>query len=480
MLARPLRPLPRRRFLGGLGALATLPWLRPLQTAGSPGEALVLERARKLSEGRRLRVLAPAGCEANVAPVARRFEAGSGVPVELVSVPVDDVATTMLVGDRTPAYDVALPPTFSVPDLAAAGLLLPLDELVEALPPECAVEPSLYALGDRYRGQLYGFQTDGDVYVMFYRQDWLEDEAEQAAYERRYGQPLALPATFEELDRQLEFFHRPEEGRFGGALFRNADYIGWEWWLRIHGKGRLPFAPDGTPQASSPEGVDALRELTAASAFLSPGAALNGLRENWEEFAEGNTYCNIGWGGTQKYLRGPSSAVRDRLVHGPTPGGTFAGEAIPISHFNWGWNYVVARGGENSELAFLFAYFAHLVEPSTIAVRGAEGFFDPFRDEHYTDPEIEAVYTRPFLDVHRESLSRALPDLYVPKRSEYTSVLNGFLSRAETGKLDPEVALAAVDREWERIRSRTGTEEHAEQWSRLLEQYPPELRRQLR
>ncbi|MEL6905771.1 MAG: extracellular solute-binding protein, partial [Planctomycetota bacterium] len=335
-----------------------------------------------------LRVLVPKGCEANLAPVVERFRARTGAAVELESTPVDDVATVLMLrslGADSAPIDVALPATFTIPDLVEAGALQPL-------PGSAADDDSnaLYTLGDRYRDATWGYQTDGDVYLMFYRRDWLEDDAIRRRFEDRFEEPLQVPRTWEELDRTLEFFHAPDEGRFGGALFRTPSYIAWEFWTRLHGKGLFPVTDDMTPLLDADEAVAAGEELVAASRWLQPGARVDGLFENWSAYRSLDVFCNIGWGGSQKAFNGEGSPLRGRLAHGPTPGGVLAGTARPISYFNWGWNYTVPRSAAQPELAAEFARFATLGEAATEAVRAPGGFFDPFRSEHYADEEVRS------------------------------------------------------------------------------------------
>ena len=444
-------------------------------------ESECLEHAAAHARGKTLRLLVPEGSEANIRPVLREFSDSTGCDVQLESVPVDEVATFILLrsGMSDPGFDLALPPTFSIPDLVEADALLPLDGLAERFEPRGFSDQALYSLGDRYKDKLYGYQADGDAYVMFYRRDFLEDERERERFEGQHGYPLAVPKTWRELDAQIAFFHRPEEGMSGGCLFRNADYLGWEWWIRFHSKGLYPLDEDMNPRVATPAGVEALEELVACTRNLAPSTVGNGLFENWHEFASGNSYANIGWGGTQKFLNRPDSAVRDRLLFGPTPGAEFGGEPTPISYFNWGWNFVTARRTPSPELAYLFSLYASLSGPSTRAVRATDGFFDPHRPEHYDDPQIVDAYSAEFLEQHAQSLSTCIPDLYLQGRSEYVATLNRFLSLADQGTLSPKEALQVVDRSWQDITERIGRESQVQQWRFLKSRYPRAIARHL-
>ena len=153
--------------------------------------------------------------------------------------------------------------------------------------------------------------------------------------------------------------------------------------------------------------------------------ARRNTRELILETSRGDIYCNIGWGGTQKYLNGPASSVRGRLRFGPTPGGVIDGVTVQVPYFNWGWSYVVTAASPLPELAYLFALFASTPEMSTRAVRQVDGYFDPFRPEHYADPGIKAAYSDAFLQTHRAALEGAIPDLYLPAQSAAISIRNG-------------------------------------------------------
>ncbi|MFC6642140.1 ABC transporter substrate-binding protein [Sulfitobacter profundi] len=293
-------------------------------------------RARGLvGDARTLSVLLPEGSRANLEPVAAVFTERTGVKVDLQEVHVDQINAELMLNSvlGEAKYDVALPATFGVADLVAAGAIHALDDYAARYEPTGFRDPMLYQEGDRFDGQNYGFQTDGDAYVMFYHREMLHDPDEQARYADRFGYSLAMPETWVELDRQIRFFHAPEAGRYGGLLFRTPGYLAWEWWIRFHAKGYWPLSPDMTPQIAEDPGVAALEELIAISDSLVPDSSNLGLFENWARYAKGDVYCNIGWGGTQKYLNSPRSLMRGRMIYGPTPGGKVGGNSLqhPIS-----------------------------------------------------------------------------------------------------------------------------------------------------
>lgn len=78
--------------------------------------------------------------------------------------------------------------------------------------------------------QLWGFPEEGDVIVLFVRQDLFGDPNEQKAFRAKYG--FNLPQTFEDWEKVLmtdfekiaEFFTRPAKGLWGTAMQYQKEY----------------------------------------------------------------------------------------------------------------------------------------------------------------------------------------------------------------------------------------------------------------
>lgn len=476
----------RREAFSGVVACASASLL-PTMSFGQPAEALnecVARQVRTLVDGQSLslRLLMPHGSSGNVTPVINAFTAQTGVNIVPIETPVDDINTELLLDSMGTAqnYDIALPATFGLPDLVASNAIIPVTAFAKTYEPAGFRNDILFDIGDSFDGDIYGFQADGDAYLMFYNKDMLKNVDEQARYADQFGKLLAIPQTWAELDAQMAYFHRPDEGQWGGLLFRTPGYLAWEWWVRFHAKGVWPFSPDMEPQIASDAGLAALEEMIGATQNLHPDATRLGLFENWERYGKGDIYCNIGWGGSQKFLNSPQSKMRDRMVYGPTPGGVVDGTLIQTPYFNWGWDYVVPTNSNHPEIAYLFALFASTPNMSTLAVQQTDGFFDPYRPEHYEDEAIKAAYSPAFLKVHRESLEAAIPDLYLRDQGEYFRVLGQWLTQALAGEVSPQTALNRIEQRWHLITNRSGRQSQVERWAQLKGKYPSKLRAALR
>lgn len=482
----------RRAFLqatvAGVAA-ATIPSaLMPARAAAEAGTAanihtVAAETAKKLAGGRtvKLTILQPSGSLGNVKPVADQWTAATGIAVDYVEVPLGEINQKVLLEavSRSGAFDIALPATFGIPDLAESGILVNLDQYAQKYEPADFQKDVLYTIGDYYKGSLYGYETDGDTYLMFYNKPWLDNADEGKAFADKHGYALKVPDTWEELDAMMAFFHRPDKDMFGGTLFRTQYFIAWEWWGRFHAKGYYPLADDLTPQINNDAGVAAAEELIKASRYQYPGAKTNGLFENFEAYGQGNKFANIGWGGTQKYLNSEKSKVKGKLAFGLMPGGQVGGSLLRAPYFNWGWNYVVSTVSREAEIAYLFTLYATSPAMSTVAVRDRDGYFDPFRASHYEDQQIRETYTPAFLEVHKVSMENSIPDFYLKGQGEYFDELRVNLTAADAGTKTAKQAMDDTAHAWERITRRLGARSQTVQWAFLKSNYPPAVRTRL-
>lgn len=481
----------RRSFMKGTAAGATAFAMSPLLAKpGSAAEATLADvhevaaaKAKELAAGRdlTLTVLQPSGSLGNVKPVADVFTEKTGVKFEYLEVPLGEISQKVLLESvsRTGSFDIALPATFGMPDLVESGILVNLDQYAVKYEPENFQEDALYSIGDYYKGSLYGYQTDGDTYLMFYNKPWLDNADEGKAFADKHGWELKVPDTWEELDAMMAFFHRPDDGMYGGAMFRTQYFAAWEWWGRFHAKGFFPLDDDLNPQINNDAGVAALEELIAASAHQYPGARTNGLFENFEAYGAGDKFANIGWGGTQKFLNSDKSNIKGKLAFGSMPGGMVNGELLRTPYFNWGWNYVVSSVTPDPEIAYLYTLFACSPTMSTIAVRDPGGYFDPFRGAHYKDSEISKTYSPEFLVAHKESMENSIPDLYLKGQGEYFDELRVNIAAADAGTKSAREALDDTARSWDRITRRMGKRSQAVQWAFLKSIYPADIRNRL-
>ena len=487
------RRIARREFLraAGIGAAAcashvassfNCPFLglaHAADDAASRAVSAAIVLARKKS-GVTLRILQPFLTNSSIKPAADEWRRETGIPVTHIESPLDGINFRIVQDAATKSgeFDVALAVTQGIADLAGSGAIVDLTELAKQHNPDrdapgCRV---LYTAGDFYQGRLYGLCADGDAYLMFYRKDLLESEAEQRRFADKHGFALGVPRTWSELDTMLRFFHRPHEGLYGGSLYRNL-YATHEWIVRFTSKGRYLFDDNMSPQINGDGGVKALEELIAVSPYLHPAANAGSWPDITAAVASGRCFAHIGWGADQRIFWNPQkSKVRGKLAWGPTPGGLLKGKLVRTPSFNWGWSWVVPRESQAPELAYLFCQYLYSARISTIAVRDPDGILEPFRECHYSDPVVREVFGDGYLSVHRYSLSLSMPDFHIRGNFKYTDILGKNIEAANRRLTKPKQALDAVARAWNQITDQLGRDSQIAQWRFLKSQYPAHLR----
>ena len=75
-------------------------------------------------------------------------------------------------------------------------------------------------------GKYWAVPLEGDAIGWAYRKDWFEDPKEMAAFKAKYGYDLGVPKTFKEMRDIAEFFYRPDQKRYGIAIYTDSAHDG--------------------------------------------------------------------------------------------------------------------------------------------------------------------------------------------------------------------------------------------------------------
>ena len=158
----------RRRLMQGTAAgvagYALSPWIGSSARAEAGDLATIHEtaaaEAKKLAGGRpiTLKIMQPSGSLGNVKPVADRFTDATGIKFDYLEVPLGEINQKVLLEavSKSGSFDLALPATFGIPDLAESGK----DVFYGAL----VLEIDLCAAIDPAHCQLRGVDRDLDVW----------------------------------------------------------------------------------------------------------------------------------------------------------------------------------------------------------------------------------------------------------------------------------------------------------------------------
>jgi multiple sugar transport system substrate-binding protein len=141
-------------------------------------------------------------------------------------------------------------------------------------------------------GKYWAVPLEGDAVGWSYRKDWFEDPAEKEAFQAKYGYELDVPENWQQLRDIAEFFHRPDENRYGIAIYTDNSYdamaMGFENALFSFG-GELgdmeTYETDG--HINSDKAVAALEAYRELYGFTPPGWAKTFFVENNQAITEG-------------------------------------------------------------------------------------------------------------------------------------------------------------------------------------------------
>src|SRR6185295_15566161 len=81
-----------------------------------------------------------------------------------------------------------------------------------------------YAEYPKGAGKYWSIPLEGDAIGWAYRKDWFEDAKEKDAFKAKYGYELAIPTTYQQLRDIAEFFYRPDQKKYGIAIYTDNSY----------------------------------------------------------------------------------------------------------------------------------------------------------------------------------------------------------------------------------------------------------------
>ncbi|MBX3570229.1 MAG: extracellular solute-binding protein [Rhizobiaceae bacterium] len=161
--------------------------------------------------------------------LANIYEAETGVKVTVETTPWSDFQTKAFTefNAKGSAYDMVVGDSQWIGAASEAGHYVDLSEffakhkLAETMAPATV---KYYAEYPAASGKYWSVPAEGDAVGWSYRKDWFEDPKEMEAFKAKYGYDLAPPKTFKELRDIAEFFHRPDEKRYGIAIYTDNSY----------------------------------------------------------------------------------------------------------------------------------------------------------------------------------------------------------------------------------------------------------------
>lgn len=401
-------------------------------------------------EDRSLTVLLIGSHEGASEWIAAEYERESGVRINPVIVPYDEIGAKLALDQQSGAntIDVAAPWYVSLGDLAEGGAIRPIDDLLEERAEEIDAEDFIPAIYDPYSlvgGSRYGLPFDGDTHVLFHNTEILARNGIEAP-----------PATWEEYLEQVELITRNESanGVYGASVFgqKSPLILGSSFANRLAGYGGEFLDAEGRPVINSPAAVRAAQALVDVNAFALPTPAET-------DFGAGNSAW---YGGRVAFIESwtDTGVVSEDEASGSRVAGKWGVSVLPVGGDNTrpraslvaGFTWVIAANTAKVDLAedFLVWAASERTNAALLTASPPTGI-DPNRASSLED----ATYGERFpaiQEVNRATLDGALAWPTGPRATELAQTLTDELATllAGTGGTAQET-LDRVQERWERI-----------------------------
>jgi multiple sugar transport system substrate-binding protein len=161
--------------------------------------------------------------------LVNEYEAETGVTVTVETTPWSDFQTKAFTefNARGSAYDMVVGDSQWIGAASEAGHYVDLTDFFNKHNLNKVMAPATvkyYAEYPSNSGKYWSIPAEGDAVGWSYRKDWFEDPAEMAAFKEKYGYDLAAPTTWAQMRDIAEFFHRPDQNRYGIAIYTDNSY----------------------------------------------------------------------------------------------------------------------------------------------------------------------------------------------------------------------------------------------------------------
>jgi multiple sugar transport system substrate-binding protein len=379
----------------------------------------------------------------------REFEASTGIRVELLRQPTDTslrrqgLSIALLARKSDP--DVFLMDVAWLAQFAASGWLYPLDRYLGR--GECSGREAFLSrileLADTWQGGIVALPLYVDGGILYFRTDLL----------RKYGIP-GPPATWDQL---LEYSLKVQRGErrdrpgFYGFVWQGAQYegllcnflefAGAEGGIEV-GSGAVIVDTTGNRKA-----LRLMRELIHKYGISPPNTYSDMKEEETRAFFQsGNALFERNWPYAWALHNEPGSAVRGVTGTAPVPAFDPGRGTACLG----GWHVGLSRFSDApADGAKLVCFLTSFETQKKLALRLG---WNSGRRDVYDDPEV--ADRLPYYKEMRSVFECARPRPVVPYYSQISEILQRRLNAALAGRISPEEALSAAQREIRSVLSR--------------------------
>jgi multiple sugar transport system substrate-binding protein len=351
-------------------------------------------------------------------------------------------------------YDAVMLHGFQVGPMLTAGVIRPIDDLVQnpkLFNPKLDVAdfiPIPYKSLSFANGKQIGFVNWNYNQVYWARADLLNNPEEKAAFKAKYGYELAPAKTIEQMRDIAEFFTRKKGEKLAGKTL-DSDFYGivlegikggstfgtlWRDFIKNYG-GDIMDA-EGHPTFDRPENVEALKMWAALWKFAPPGIAEYSLVDVPTVMGKGIAAQTLAWSDFVLGVDKPGvSPFAGQFVYAPIP--VKAGASTPRSAEAEPSITVISAASKHPEATFLFLeWLVDKKQQDKLITLGQGGV--PVRESSWALPAIKDSSNKTLYDAMKSTLDVGQAKPRIPKYYEIYDQLSGVAQEVGLGKLSPE------------------------------------------
>lgn len=325
------------------------------------------------------------------------------ITVEQSAIGWADMENKLLAGLAAGAPpDIAQVIQYITPSLYAKGLLLPVDDVVNAVGKN-DIFPRVRDAACFFKGKYYGIVHAWGADMWIYRKDWAA------------AKNLKDPATWAEMYDWLKELNEPP-GRYALSLVGADAYnINEDVYMFVGQNGGRIWDENGLPTLTEPPVLEMLEHYKKLSAYMPPGWVSHTYTDTLGNIATGKAACITTWGRTIGYINQYSPGINDPDHFGPMhykPAGPSAKVAASQRMFTQqdGEQWVIFKDSKAPEEAGEFLKFFYKRENYLRYVNSVPLHLMPITKSLFKDPEYvnhpERKKWKSWLDVQYEYLDR--------------------------------------------------------------------------
>ncbi|TIQ20255.1 MAG: extracellular solute-binding protein [Mesorhizobium sp.] len=364
------------------------------------------------------------------------------------------------------AYDVLdISPAWT-PSLADGGVIAPLDDYIAKYmnPADLEDYHPLYKALPTYKGKIWGFFDDGDMFALYYRKDIFEDPKMVEAYQAKFNAKLAPPKTWEEYAQIAQFItDQMAPNVYGAGHFRKAGSPGnqFDFLQQYRANGGKLFGDDMKAGLASDAGVKTLQNMIAANAASIPGNNELDAVSLWAAFLTGKVAMIYSWPPSGRMAANYSqSATAINFIPQSQIAGKVGYAVVPGNpEHATGYNKALSADSANPEAAYLFMQWACSPPVSLARCMLPYALRDPYRISHFKSELYGALFpsAKEYLSNLNKSANVGLLDPIMPGAQDYFLSIDRMCTAVWAGA-DPKASLETAAAEWNETTDRLGVD----------------------